>query len=73
MPVEDEDGDHDRLEELRCEMFLDSAQVRFDAYERIWSDRSLEAWFIEVEASEGFAALIAAESPSSISVEQSWR
>jgi hypothetical protein len=38
LPAEDEDGDDDRLEELRCEVLFESPQVRLDGHEAIWSD-----------------------------------
>jgi hypothetical protein len=73
LAVEDEDGDPDRLEELRCEVLFGSVQVSFAEHEAIWSDDSVDTWRTSVESTEAFKALIAAGSPIALSLDQSWR
>jgi hypothetical protein len=73
LAVEDEDGDPDRLEELRCEVLFGSEQVSFAEHEAIWSDDDVDTWRVRVESTEVFKALIAAGAPLALSVDQSWR
>jgi hypothetical protein len=54
----DEDDDYDRLEQLHCSVSLEpSPEFEQLGSGVLWSGPSLEAWFAEVEQSDGFTAL----------------
>ncbi len=54
----DEDGEYDRMEQLRCDLFFEvTPQLEPLQLDGIWSGSDLVGWAARVEAQEGFHAV----------------